>query len=126
MQYFNFERLIEKYSCEFTAVVNSAGEYDDSGEWVSGESREIPMTGAIIGFKESKLFRSGGTLTAKDKHLFMLKPFENALKETFVIYKGEKYNVEAETDNGDFTGFYVYVLKYVSAFDKRVNESDRQ
>lgn len=124
MPYFNFERLIEKYSCEFTAIVNFEGKYDDKGDWVNGESREIPMTGAIIGFKESKVFRSEGTLTAKDKHLFMLKPFDNSWKNVAVIYKGEKYNVEAETDNADFTGFYSYVLKYVSAFDKRVNASD--
>lgn len=124
MAYFNFERLIEKYSCEFTAVVSSEGKYDDSGEWVNGEVREIPMTGAIIGFKESKVFRSEGTLTAKDKHLFILKPFDAKWKSVAVIYKGEKYNVEAETDNADFTGFYSYVLKYVSAFDKRVNASD--
>lgn len=44
MQYFNFEGLIEKYSCEFTAIVSSEGKYDDSGEWVKGETREIPMT----------------------------------------------------------------------------------
>lgn len=124
MQYFNFEGLIEKYSCEFTAIVSSEGKYDDSGEWVKGETREIPMTGAIIGFKESKLFRSEGTLTAKDKHLFMLTPFESCWKSVSVIFKGEKYNVEAETDNADFTGFYSYVLKYVSAFDKRVKASD--
>lgn len=124
MPYFNFERLIEKYSCEFTAIVNFEGKYDDKGDWVNGETREIPMTGAIIGFKESKVFRSEGTLTAKDKHLFMLKPFDNSWKSVAIIYKGEKYNVEAETDNADFTGFYSYVLKYVSAFDKRVKASD--
>lgn len=118
MAYFNFARLIEKYNCEFTAVIQSEGYYDDSGEWVKGEETEIPMTGAIIGFKESKIFRSDGTLTAKDKHLFMLQPFDKALKGATVIYKGEKYNVEAETENADFTGVYAYVLKYVSAFDK--------
>lgn len=122
MAYFNFARLIEKYNCEFTAVIQSEGYFDDSGEWVKGEAAEIPMTGAIIGFKESKVFRSEGTLTAKDKHLFMLKPFDKALKGTAVIYKGERYNVEAETENADFTGVYAYVLKYVSAFDKAVKE----
>lgn len=124
MPYFNFERLIAKYSCEFTAIITSKGDYDDKGEWVNGESFEMPMTGAIIGFKESKVFRNEGTLTAKDKHLFMLKPFDSSWKSVVVIYKGEKYNVEAETDNADFTGFYSYVLKYVSAFDKRVKASD--
>lgn len=116
MQHFNFERLIEKYSCEFTAIVSSEGKYDDRGEWVKGETREMPMIGAIIGFKESKVFRSEGTLTAKDKHLFLLTPFESSWKNVSAIFKGEKYNVEAETDNADFTGFYSYVLKYVSAF----------
>ena len=46
----------------------------------------------------------------------MLTPFESCWKSVSVIFKGEKYNVEAETDNADFTGFYSYVLKYVSAF----------
>ena len=70
MAYFNFARLIEKYNCNFTAVISSEGHYDDSGEWVKGETTEKQMTGAIIGFKESKVFRSEGTLTAKDKRLF--------------------------------------------------------
>lgn len=119
MAYFNFARLIEKYNCNFTAVIPSEGHYDDSGDWVKGGATEKQMTGAIIGFKESKIFRSEGTLTAKDKHLFMLQPFENALKGATVIYKGNKYNVEAETENADFTGVYAYVLKFVSAFDEK-------
>lgn len=124
MAYFNFSRLIEKYSRDFIAVIQSEGHYDDSGEWVKGEQTETPMTGAIIGFKESKIFRSEGTLTAKDKHLFMLQPFETALEGATVIYKGEKFNVEAETENADFTGVYAYVLRYVSAFDKAVKADD--
>ena len=122
MAYFNFSRLIEKYNCNFTAVIPSEGYYDDSGEYVKGGETEIPFNRAIIGFKESKIFRSEGTLTAKDKHLFMLQPFEKSLKGATVIYKGNKYNVEAETENADFTGVYAYVLKYVSAFDKAVKE----
>ena len=33
MAYFNFSRLIEKYSRDFIAVIQSEGHYDDSGEW---------------------------------------------------------------------------------------------
>lgn len=124
MAYFNFARLISKYNCEFTAVIQSEGYYDDCGEWVKGEETEIRLNGAIIGFKESKVFRSEGTLTAKDKHLFMLQPLDTALHGATVIFKGEKFNVEAETENADFTGVYAYVLKYVSAFDKAVKSND--
>ena len=35
MQYFNFSRLIRKYSRPFTCELKAEGTYDDLGEWVA-------------------------------------------------------------------------------------------
>lgn len=122
MAYFDFSRLIGKYSREFTAITHTKGSYDNKGKYQEGGKTKQKLEGAIIGFKESKIFRSSGTLTAKDKHLLMLEPISDALKGAEIIFEGEKFNIDAETENAEFTGVYAYVLKYVSAFDEGGNE----
>lgn len=121
MQYFNFNNLIAKYESTFKAVLPSEGYYDESGEFVKGETKTEELTGAIISFKESKLFRSEGTLTTNDKRLFMLTSLGEILDGIKVIYDGRQYTVEESTDNAKFTGVYAYILRYVSAF----KEDDR-
>lgn len=116
MAYFNFNRLIKKYTNSFT-VIKSVGEYDDYGDW-NITTTETPQQGAIIGISENKIYRSDGVLTAKDKQLFMTESLGD-ITETFVLYKGNKYKVEQETSAGNeqFTGVFSYVLKWVSAFE---------
>lgn len=113
MQYFDFSGLIAKYSCEFTAILGSEGGYDDKGEY-SYTKIEKTLTGAIIGISDGKIYRSNGTLTDKDKYLFMFEPIP--LSDTEVIYKNNRYRVEEQVENAEFTGVYQYTLKYVSAF----------
>lgn len=118
MQYYNFERLIKKYSREFTATYKtSGGGYDDKGDYISGEVVKETLTGAIINFKESKIYRAEGTLTTQDKRLFMLQPLKGALIGATVIDNGNKYRIEEENENAIYTGVYAYVLRWVSAFD---------
>lgn len=92
--------------------------YDDSGEWVQGEPIKHELRGAIISFRESKIYRAEGTLTAKDKRLFMLEPLPDALAGAAVIYEGSKYNIDNTTDNSKFIGIWAYTLKYNSAFNE--------
>jgi hypothetical protein len=120
MPYFNFERLINKYLCDFTAIVTTNGHYDDCGEWVEDKKTEKALQGAIISFKESKVYRSEGTITANDKRLFTLEPLDNELMGSQIIYNDKLYNIgDCSTENAKFTGFYAYTLKYVSAFKER-------
>ena len=116
MQYFNFSRLINKYKSEFTAITLSEGYFNDAGDFIKGDKSEITLQGAVIAFRESKVHRSEGTLTAQDRRLFTLSPIEKALHGSKVIYKGNVYSIEDSSDNSNFTGVYAYTLKYVSAF----------
>ncbi len=119
MAYFDFSRLIRKYSTDFTVITaSSTGEskYDDMGELIKEEPKKITMNGAIISHKESKIFRAEGTLTANDKRLFMLQPIDGKLIGATAVYNGRKYNIEDCTENAQFTGVWAYTLKYVSAF----------
>lgn len=116
MQYFNFSRLINKYKSKFKVITLTDGYYNDSGDWVKGDKAETTVQGAIISYKESKVYRSEGTLTAKDKRLFTLEPIKKALQGSKVIYEGNVYSIEDNTENAKFTGAYAYTLKYISAF----------
>ena len=118
MQYFHFERLIRKYSSEFTAILPAKGEYDDNGEYVKGEEKRQTLTGAILDIDEKKIYSSNGTLTTKDKQLFINNALTENLVGAKVIYEGNTYNVEDEKENSKFTGFSSYILTYVSAFNK--------
>ena len=115
-KYFNFERLIKKYSVEFSAITLLNGYYDDTGEWIKGDTEITTLKGAIISQSESKVFRSEGALTTKDKQLFMLKPIDDKLHGAKIVYEGEAYSLTNCVDNANFTGVYAYTLKYISAF----------
>lgn len=116
MQYFNFHRLITKYMSQFTVKLVAKGHYDDKGDYVKDSSDKIVLNGAIISFKESKIFRSEGTLTTNDKRLFTESPISSKLIGSQVIYDNKLYNVEECTENAKFTGVYAYILRFVSAF----------
>lgn len=118
-QYFNFKRLIEKYSDDFVAVIPSeGGEWNALGDWVAGEPKKVNLRGAIISHRESKIFKAGGTISEKDKALYMLSPLENSLHGAEVIHEGKRYSIGSELENSEFTGVWAYNLKYCSAFDK--------
>ena len=123
-KFFNFKRLIKKYSTTFSAITLSKGFYDDEGELVKGEKEITNLTGAIISQSESKVFRSEGALTTKDKQLFMLEPIDDKLHGAKVVYEGNTYNLTNCVDNAKFTGVYVYTLKYVSAFNDTAPDYD--
>lgn len=116
MQYFHFKRLIERYSSGFKSITLTSGDYDDFGKWKDGEEVKVTLTGAIISHKESKIYRSEGNLTAKDKRLFTTEPIEQALLNSKIEYEGDVFRIEDNSNNAKFTGVYAYTLKFVSAF----------
>ena len=116
MQFFNFERLINKYKSELTSITLTDGYYDDSGDWVDTTKERTTIHGAVISFKESKVYRSEGTLTTNDKRLFTISPIDSKLQGCKAIYDGKVYSIEDITENAKFTGVYAYTLKYISAF----------
>lgn len=121
MTYFNFSRLIKKYTRPFTVISKSDEVINDAGDYVDGEITKTTLYGAIMGLTESKIHRSEGTLTTMDKVLHMLEPIDNALMGAKVVFKGNEYRIETQKgkDNADFTGVYSYTLKYVSAFKEK-------
>ena len=88
------------------------------------DQEKIDLEGAIISFKESKVYRSEGTYTANDKRLFMLKPIDDKLNGAKVAYEGKVYSVEDNTENAKFTGVYAYTLKFCSAFKNKEHDYD--
>lgn len=122
-QYFDFSSLIEEYSNTFTVITYDEGDYDDSGDWQDAKESRTEYTGAIIAFKEGKVFRSEGKITSQDRRLFTREQLPDALLGAMVEYMGKMYMIESELENAEFTGVYSYFLRYVSAFDKGVMPS---
>lgn len=116
--YFDFSDLIRDYSTKFTVITHQDGGYDEKGDYQEKQEVRTEFTGAIIAFKESKVFRSEGKITAKDKRLFMEQALPDALVGASVEHDGQKYMIESELENAAFTGVYSYMLRWVSAFDK--------
>lgn len=117
-QYFNFERLITKYSTEFTVLLPNDGEYDDSGDYVENKPTKRKFTGAILSHRQNKIFKSQGTLTEQDRALYMLTPLDSALQGAILTHEGKQYRIGDLLENAAFTGVYSYTLKYISVFDK--------
>lgn len=123
MQYFNFSRLVNKYKSEFKLITLTGGYFDDRGDWIDDFKNQTTIEGAIISIKENKIYRAEGTLTAKDKRLFTLMPIDSeALQSSKIIYDGNVYSIESSSDNSKFTGVWAYILKWVSAFKKDIND----
>lgn len=118
MKLYNFARLINKYSTSFHFLVKTDGHFDERGRWVEGEPVMQDATGAIIPMADSKVRQSGGQYTTKDRELYMLRPIPRALMQSNVCYKGNLYSIEQETNYEDYADVVVYVLKWVSLFDK--------
>lgn len=116
-QIFDFSPLLRDYATAFTVITQSGGGYDDAGDWRDGTETRTEMTGAIIAFRESKVFRSEGKITSQDKRLFMRQPLPDALMGAQVVHDGHRYMIESETENAVFTGVYSYLMRHVSAFE---------
>ena len=116
-QYFDFSGLIADYSNKFAVITNAESGYDESGEWQENRLKKTMFTGAIVSFSQSKVLRSDGAITTKYKRLYMQQALPQALVGAHAVYKGQKYTIESETENAEFTGVYRYVLRWVSAFD---------
>lgn len=116
--YFNFDNLIDKYSVDFTLLTKSNDDYDDLGDKITDSIEETQKRGAIFGISDTKIYKSNGVYTEKDKQLYA-KESLGKIDELYVIYDGNKYKVEQQPNAGDmqFTGVCAYVLKWVSAFD---------
>ena len=115
-QYFDFSGLIADFSNVFTVITNKKGGYDDAGDYQAEQKKRTVMHGAITAYKQSKVYRSEGRITMQDKRLFMQEALPSALIGAEVLYNGQKYKIESETENAKFTGVYSYMLKWTSAF----------
>ncbi len=116
MKLYNFTRLISKYKTTFE-IVDKKGGYYNGGIWEPGESETIKKQGAIVPMSERKLYQQGGTYTTQDRELYMFEKIPESLSDNYVIYKGNRYKIEEETDYSEYSDVYVYVLRRVSTVD---------
>lgn len=118
MKLYNFARLIRKYSVPFTLQKTAKGDFV-GGKYVEGVLSEEQLRGAIVPLGERKIYSSGGTYTTQDRQLYMSTPLASSLESLKVVYDGDVYSVEEDKDYGAYADAYVYLLKWVSAFDRK-------
>jgi hypothetical protein len=116
-QYFDFSPLIKDFENPVTVLTYTEAGYDERGKWQEGQEKKTKLKGAVISFKEGKVFRSDGAITSKDKRLFMLQRLPQALLGAKLLYNNQEYRIESELENAEFTGVYSYLLRWVRAFD---------
>ena len=109
---YNFDRLIDKYSVDFTLVSVSEGSYV-GGKYVEGTKTETLCRGAVVPVSDSKIYQSGGVITAKDRQLYMKKPVEKSLTGSKIKFRGNVYKIEQETNYDDYANVCIYMLKWV-------------
>lgn len=114
---FDFTDLIEKYSVPYTLIIPG-----ENGGFVDGYYQEATATrremeGAIVPYKESRIYQSGGSLTSEDRELYSSEKLEFD-KNLYVEHSGKTYKVDTEADYGDYADVYVYGLKRVSVHDR--------
>lgn len=118
-QYFDFSDLISRYESDYSLVTETESGYDEYGDYQPGKKETRLLRGAIIGFSQSKLLRSEGALSEKDLRLLSSFPLGGAWQNAVVVYKGNCYQPTQETENGDFTGVWSYLLKWISILDEK-------
>jgi hypothetical protein len=121
-RYFNFDRLVKKYSRPVTLNIRQKGSYS-GGIYHEGEEETVVIAGAVISMKMQSGNNSGGNYSAEDKHLYTLSPIPHALENVTVEFDGKMYTATVDRDSGNepFTGVYVYYLKWIKPFDSEVN-----
>ena len=117
MPLYFFDNLIRRYSTEFDVEVEQDGSWDN-GVWKPGEPLRATLEGAIIPVNDRKIYASGGAYTTKDRQLFMTQPLGAQLDKIKVYWSGNVYAAELDMDCQELGGFFVYILKAVSKFDK--------
>lgn len=115
MRLFNFDRLIRKYSTEFT-ITQTSGSYI-AGKWVSTDGATETRMGALMPLSKAVLMSYGGQYTSSDRRLYVLSKLPEDYDLYRVVVNGSRYKVDRMTDDGDLGGFYSYTLKAVSKFD---------
>jgi hypothetical protein len=113
---YDFTQLIKKYSTEFTVLSQKESRYD-GGIRVDGETVTTVLSGAVVPLGERKLYQSGGAYTSQDRSLYMFKRIPQALMDGKVLYKGDTYSIEEETEYSDFADVFIYTLRRVNVND---------
>lgn len=122
-KHFNFTRLINKYSANFTLTAPGDGNYV-GGQWESEGKTEITMRGAIVPVTagnantgDMQMYHPGGAYIEGARRLFMVQPITQPLDGAEVKYKGVSYHIEQDVDFRDYADVYIYLLKRVDLLD---------
>lgn len=114
---YNFVRLIDKYSEEFTVETEQGGTWD-GGIYRPAKPKIHSMSGAIVPLGENKLYHSGGAYTEQDRDLYSRTKIPDPLMQGTVHFRGKTYTIESETDYDEYADVYIYRLKRVNINDK--------
>jgi len=105
---YNFVRLVEKYSVPCQHITSQPGYYDDDGIWHAPEDVTRDTKAVILPVPEKTVYDSGGRYTTADRLIISL---ETLPLQSHIVYKGQKYRIEEETDFSEYADLHQYFEK---------------
>lgn len=111
---FNFESLIKKYSVPCQHSTSQPGHYDEDGIWHEPQDVIRDTKAVILPVPERTLYESGGRYTSEDR---MIISTESYPRQSYIVYRGNKYRIEEIADYTEYADFNQYLAKRVSAVD---------
>lgn len=114
---FDFSRLIEEHSTQFTVIIETEGHYDqdNGGIWVPGTGQEITLDGAILPLSSDELRHdANGTYTTADRKIFVYTELKKGQR---INHKGKEYTIHEDKDYSSQSGVYVYYAKRAGVDD---------
>lgn len=111
---FEFADFVDEFKVSFMLeeLQKTDGYYDDDGEWVLGGTDAVPIVkeGIVLPLSEDDLkYAENGVYSVREKKLYTV--FEIPF-ESIVIYKGDKYTVQAFKDYSEYADVFIYLMRW--------------
>lgn len=117
----DFSGMLQAYevdvSIETTNTGSNGGYDEETGEWTpSTPSTSIKedFRAVVLPYTQNELYQAAGRLTSQSRKMITNRVIET---KSTITCGTNKYSVEGVTDYTNFSNFYEYELKWVSAFD---------
>lgn len=117
----DFSDMLLDYEVDITVTktnTDANSGYDpDTGEWrpSTPSTTEEHYRAVVLPYTQNEMYQSNGRINSQHRKMITRLVFE---EKTTIICGPNKYSVEGVTDYTNFSDFYEYNLKWVSAFDK--------
>ena len=115
VKHYHMSRLIRRYEVPMQLITEEPGGYDpESGIYRKSKPVLSDFRGAVMPVPERVVYESGGRYTREDRVIYSTWGLPIKSK---IVYRNAIYSVEDAADYTEYSDFFQYVVRRVSAFD---------